>query len=60
MQVAGTDLVVALQSGESRRSLQVHDLDELCTEIGVHGRDQTPGLQAVLDDTGGECDSLGI
>ena len=55
-----TNLIVDIQGREARRALQVHDLDELSTKIGVHRRDQASWLNAVFNDAGGQSNSFGI
>ena len=56
----GTHLVVTLQRREAGSTLHVHDLDELRTEICVHGRDQTPRLDTVFDQARRKSDRLRI
>ena len=53
-------LIIAVQGGEAGGALKMDHLDELSTEIGVHGRDQTSGLNAVLDDSCNQSSCLGI
>ena len=53
-------LIIAVQGGEAGGALKMDHLDELSTEIGVHGRDQTSGLNAVLDDSCNQSSCLRI
>lgn len=44
-----THLVVAHESRKSWRALGVENLDELCAEVGIHGRQERTRLYAVLN-----------